>query len=105
LGFANSANIGESCAVFEPTHGSAPKYEHLDPSIVNPIAMFLSACLMLEHLEEIEKSRKIREAIGTVVAEGNVKCYDMMKLVGGPDVFEKGAATTEEMTDAVIAKL
>ena len=105
LGFANSANIGESCAVFEPTHGSAPKYEHLDPSIVNPIAMFLSACLMLEHLEEIEKSQKIRKAIGAVIAEGKVKCYDMMKLVGGPDVIAKGAATTEEMTNAVIKKL
>ncbi len=105
LGFANSANIGETCAVFEPTHGSAPKYEHLDPPIVNPIAMFLSACLMLEHLEEIEKSNRIRKAIGAVIAEGKVKCYDMMKLVGGPDVLSKGAATTLEMTDAVIEKL
>ncbi len=105
LGFANSANIGETCAVFEPTHGSAPKYEHLDPPIVNPIAMFLSACLMLEHLDETEKAQRIRNAIGAVIAEGKVKCYDMMKLVGGPDVITKGAATTHEMTDAVIAKL
>ncbi len=105
LGFANSANIGETCAVFEPTHGSAPKYEHLDPPIINPIAMLLSACLMLEHLEEIETSRRIRNAITAVIAEGKVKCYDMMKLVGGPDVLAKGAATTHEMTDAVIAKL
>ena len=105
LGIANSANIGETCAVFEPTHGSAPKYEHLDPSIVNPIAMLLSACLMLEHLDEIEKAKRIRNAIGAVIAEGKVKCYDMMKLVGGPDVLAKGAATTHEMTDAVIAKL
>ncbi len=105
LGFANSANIGETCAVFEPTHGSAPKYEHLDPSIVNPIAMLLSACLMLEHLDEIEKSRRIRKAIGAVIAEGKVMCYDMMKLVGDPDVLAKGAATTHEMTDAVIEKL
>jgi len=105
LGFANSANIGETCAVFEPTHGSAPKYEHLDPPIVNPIAMLLSACLMLEHLEEIEIALRIRKAIGTVIAEGKIKCYDMMKLIGGPDVFAKGAATTHEMTDAVIAKL
>lgn len=105
LGFANSANIGENCAVFEPTHGSAPKYERLDPPIVNPIAMILSACLMLEHLGDKEKSGKIRKAIGAVIAEGKVKSYDMMKLVGGPDVLAKGAASTHEMTNAIIAKL
>jgi len=105
LGFANSANIGETCAVFEPTHGSAPKYEFLDPPIVNPIAMLLSACLMLEHLKDIKTSQRIRNAITAVIAEGKVKSYDMMKLVGGPDVLAKGAATTHEMTDAVIAKL
>ena len=105
LGFANSANIGETCAVFEPTHGSAPKYENLDPPIVNPIAMILSACLMLEHLEEIDKAQRIRQAVGAVIAEGKVKCYDMKKLVGGPDVIDKGAATTHERTDAIIARL
>jgi isocitrate dehydrogenase (NAD+) len=67
--------------------------------------MILSACLMLEHLEEIERSRRIRKAIGAVIAEGKVKCYDMMKLVGGPGVIAKGASTTHEMTDAVIAQL
>ncbi|MBI3893140.1 MAG: isocitrate/isopropylmalate dehydrogenase family protein, partial [Candidatus Wallbacteria bacterium] len=50
LGFAASANIGDRVAVFEPTHGSAPKYEKLDPPIVNPIAMILSAAMMLEHV-------------------------------------------------------
>jgi 3-isopropylmalate dehydrogenase len=105
LGFANSANIGETCAIFEPTHGSAPKYENLDPSIVNPIAMILSACLMLEYLGEEEKAKKIRDAIGEVIAEGKVRTYDMMRLVGGPDVISKGAATTYQMTDAIIDKL
>lgn len=105
LGFACSANIGEEVAVFEPTHGSAPKYQELNPSIVNPIAMFLSACMMLDHIGETEISDKIRIAIATVIEEGKIKTYDMMKLRGGPDVFEKGACTTQEMTDAVIAKL
>ncbi len=105
LGFANSANIGEDCAIFEPTHGSAPKYEDLDPSIVNPIAMILSACLMLEYLDETEKAKRIRNAIETVIAEQKVRTYDIMRLIGGPDVIAQGAATTQKMTDAIIEKL
>lgn len=105
LGFACSANVGDEVSVFEPTHGSAPKYEELNPSIVNPIAMFLSACMMLDHIGEKEKADKIRTAIAKVIEEGNVKTYDMMKIRGGADVFEKGACTTQAMTDAVIAKL
>lgn len=105
LGFACSANIGDKVAVFEPTHGSAPKYERLNPSIVNPIAMILSACMMLDHLDENEKAAQIRTAISKVIEEGKVKAYDMMKLKGGADVFEKGACTTQEMTDAIISML
>jgi len=105
LGFACSANVGDEVSVFEPTHGSAPKYEELKPSIINPIAMFLSACMMLDHIGEKETADKIRKAIAEVIEEGKAKTYDMMKIRGGADVFEKGACTTEEMTDAVIAKL
>lgn len=105
LGFACSANIGEEVAVFEPTHGSAPKYQELNPSIVNPIAMIMSACMMLEHIGEVEKSERIKKAIANVVEEGKVKTYDMMKLRGGPDVFSKGASSTQQMTDEIIAKL
>jgi len=105
LGFACSANVGNEVAVFEPTHGSAPKYEKLTPSIVNPIAMFLSACMMLDHIGEKVTADKIRNAIAKVIEEGKVKTYDMMKIRGGADVFEKGACTTQEMTDAVIAAL
>jgi 3-isopropylmalate dehydrogenase len=105
LGFACSANVGENCAVFEPTHGSAPKYETLEPSIVNPIAMILSACLMLDHIDERKKADRIRTAIATVIQQGKVRTYDMMRLTGGPGVIEKGAATTRQMTDAVIAQL
>lgn len=105
LGFACSANIGEEVAIFEPTHGSAPKYEKLNPSIVNPIAMFMSAVMMLEHIGENEIAQKIRNAIAKVIEEGKVRTYDMLKLKGGPDVFEKGAVSTQQMTDAVIANL
>jgi len=105
LGFACSANIGKDVAVFEPTHGSAPKYQELNPSIVNPIAMILSACMMLDHLGEDERSQNIRKAVAKVVEEGKVKTYDMLKLKGGPDVFEKGACTTQQMTDEIIKNL
>ncbi len=105
LGFACSANIGEEVAVFEPTHGSAPKYEELNPSIVNPIAMILSACMMLDHIGETEKAVKIRNAIAKVIEEGKVKTYDMMKLRGGADAIDKGAATTQQITDEVISNL
>ncbi len=105
LGFACSANLGKDHAVFEPTHGSAPKYEKLSPSIVNPIAMHLSACMMLDHVGEREKAERIRGAIGAVIKEGRVRTYDMLRLPGGPKVFEQGACTTQQMTDAIIAKL
>ncbi len=105
LGFACSANIGENVSIFEPTHGSAPKYQELNPSIVNPIAMILSACMMLDHLGENTRADKIRTAIAKVVEDGKVKTYDMMKLKGGPDVFAKGACTTQEMTDEIIKNL
>ncbi len=105
LGFACSANIGKKVAVFEPTHGSAPKYEGLSPSIVNPIAMIMSACMMLDHIGETEKAGRIRNAIGAVVAERKVKTYDMLRIPGGPEALTRGAASTTQMTDAIIAKL
>ena len=105
LGFAASGNIGDEVAVFEPTHGSAPKYAELNPPIVNPIAMFLSAVMMLEHVGEIQKAHRIRKAIAEVVREGQVRTYDMMRVPGGPKAVSQGAASTIEMTNAVLAKL
>ncbi len=105
LGFACSANIGREAAVFEPTHGSAPKYEKLSPPIVNPIAMILSACMMLDHVGETDQADRIRNAIGVVVAEGKVRTYDMLRLSGGAEAVNQGAAVTTQMTDAIIAKL
>ena len=105
LGFACSANIGKEVAVFEPTHGSAPKYADYEVSIVNPIAMVLSAVMMLEHIGENSIANNIRNAVTEVIAEGKVKAYDMMKLSGSPEVILKGAASTAQMADAIIAKL
>jgi len=106
LGFACSAQFSsDGIAVFEPTHGSAPKYAGYEISIVNPIAMIESACMMLDFLDEKKTSSKIRKAIAAVIEEGKVKTYDMMKMAGRPDVVKNGAASTSQMTDAIIAKL
>jgi len=105
LGFAASGNIGDTVAVFEPTHGSAPKYAELDPPIVNPIAMILSAAMMVEHVGEADKADHIRNAVAAVVKEGKVRTYDMMRISGGPKSISQGAASTVQMTDAILAKL
>lgn len=107
LGFACSAqfNPETGIGVFEPTHGSAPKYADYDVSIVNPIAMIESACMMLDFIKEYDYAKKIRAAVAEVIEEGKVRTYDMMKMRGKADVIEHGAASTDEMADAVIAKL
>ena len=106
LGFACSAQYSsDGIAVFEPTHGSAPKYAGFDVSIVNPIAMIESACMMLDYLEERGISGRIRKAIAAVIEEGKVRTYDMMKMSGKQEVILNGAASTVQMTDAIISKL
>ncbi len=107
LGFACSAqyNPETGIGVFEPTHGSAPKYADYPVSIVNPIAMVESACMMLDFIDEQAIATRIRIAVAEVVAEGKVQTYDMAKMTGRPDVVEKGAASTTQMADAIIAKL
>jgi 3-isopropylmalate dehydrogenase len=105
LGFACSGNIGQQVAVFEPTHGSAPKYAELDPPIVNPIAMTLSAAMMLDHVAETERANAIRDAVAAVVLEGRVRTYDMLRLRGGPDAIARGAASTTQLTDAILEQL
>jgi 3-isopropylmalate dehydrogenase len=91
LGFAASGNIGDDYAVFEPTHGSAPKYAGMNK--VNPCAMILSAQMMLEWLGESALAGRVQEAVAAVIAEGKVRTYDM-----------GGSATTREMAGAVAAK-
>jgi isocitrate dehydrogenase (NAD+) len=105
LGFACSGNIGDEVAVFEPTHGSAPKYAELSPPIVNPIATILSAAMLLDHVGEEAKARRVRDAVAAVVREGKVRTYDMQRLVGGPKAIQQGAASTPQMTDAILGHL
>ena len=106
LGFACSAQFSsDGIAVFEPTHGSAPKYAGYEVSIVNPIAMIESACMMLDYLDDKKISSKIRKSIAEVIIEGKVRTYDMMKMTGRPEVIKNGAASTIQMTDAIIAGL
>jgi 3-isopropylmalate dehydrogenase len=105
LGFAASGNLGREVAVFEPTHGSAPKYAELNPPIVNPIAMILSGAMMLDHVGETEKAQRVRNAIAQVVREGKVRTYDMMRIAGGAKSIAQGAASTMQMTDAILGCL
>jgi isocitrate dehydrogenase (NAD+) len=107
LGFAASAqyNPDTGVGVFEPTHGSAPKYAGYPVSIVNPIAMTESACMMLDFIDEQNIAIKIRRAVAEVIDEGQVRTYDMARLPGNADVIHRGAASTDEMTAAIIGKL
>ncbi|MCU0455187.1 MAG: isocitrate/isopropylmalate family dehydrogenase [Bacteroidales bacterium] len=106
LGFACSAQFSEDgIAVFEPTHGSAPKYADYSVPIVNPVAMIESACMMLDYLGETEIYSRIRKAVADVILEGKVRTYDMMKMSGRPEVIGEGAASTVQMTDAIIDRL
>jgi isocitrate/isopropylmalate dehydrogenase len=75
LGFACSGNLGDKYALFEPTHGSAPKYAGLYK--VNPVAMLLSVKLMLDWLGEAESAIRLEHAIAAVIAEGRIRTYDM----------------------------
>ena len=98
LGVAPGGNIGDEAAVFEPTHGSAPKYA--GENKVNPMAMMLSGVLMLQHLDELEAAQRLESAIATVIEEGRDVTYDMK-----PNRDDPAAVGTSEVADAVIAKL
>ena len=98
LGVAPGANFGDEVAVFEPTHGSAPKYTGQNK--VNPIAQMLSGMLMLRHLEETEAADRLEGAIADVIAEGRSVTYDMKPRRDDPT-----AVGTSEVADAIIAKL
>ena len=98
LGVAPGGNIGDKAAVFEPTHGSAPKYAGQNK--VNPMAMMLSGVLMLRHLDEMEAATRLENAIAEVIEEGRSVTYDMKPRRDDPT-----AVGTSEVADAVIAKL
>jgi 3-isopropylmalate dehydrogenase len=84
LGFAASGNIGDDFAVFEPTHGSAPKYA--GQYVANPTAMLLATRLMLNWLGETEVAQALEKAIADVIAEGKVRTYDLGGDSGTLDV-------------------
>jgi len=100
LGIAPGANIGAECAVFEPTHGSAPKYAGKD--MANPTAEILSAVLMLNHLGEREAARRILDAVRIVIGEGEKVTYDIKRSVTGST---EGCVGTQAYADALIEHL
>jgi isocitrate dehydrogenase (NAD+) len=98
LGLAPGANLGKEIAVFEPVHGSAPKYKGLNK--VNPLAMILSGVMMLKHLGEAEAARRLETAVAHVIEEGRYVTYDMK-----PSPDDPTAATTSMVADAIIGTL
>jgi len=98
LGVAPGANIGDKAAVFEATHGSAPKYKGQDK--VNPTALILSGVLMLRHLDMMTEADKLENAVAAVIAEGKDVTYDMK-----PNRDDPTAVGTSAMADAIIAKI
>jgi len=86
LGFACAANIGDDYAVFEPTHGSAPKY--YGQNVVNPMAMFLTAKMMLDWLGEAEMAERLEAAVAEVIAEGAIGTYDVKGRGNGNSTTE-----------------
>jgi isocitrate dehydrogenase (NAD+) len=98
LGVAPGANIGDDAALFEPTHGSAPKYKGLNK--VNPVALILSGMMMLRHIGELDAADRLEKAVAQVIAEGKDVTYDMK-----PDRNDPTAVGTSEMADAIIRKL
>jgi isocitrate dehydrogenase (NAD+) len=98
LGLAPGGNFGESIAIFEPTHGSAPKYAGQNK--VNPMAQMLSGMLMLRHLDERDAADNLERAIAAVIREGKSVTYDMK-----PTRSDPSAVGTSQVADAIIEKL
>ena len=98
LGVAPGANLGDEAALFEPTHGSAPKYTGQNK--VNPIAMILSGMLMLRHIGETKAAGRLERAVAKVIAEGKHVTYDMK-----PHRDDPTAVGTSEVADAIIREL
>ncbi len=98
LGVAPGGNIGDDIAVFEATHGSAPKYRGMNK--VNPMAMMFSGVLMLRHLNEDDAADRLENALADVISEGKAVTYDMK-----PNRDDPSAVGTSQVADAVIAKL
>jgi len=98
LGMAPGANIGDEYAVFEPTHGSAPKYKGMNK--VNPAGMILSGVMMLRFLGEKEAADRLERAVAKVIQEGKKVTYDLK-----PTPDDRTAVGTTEMAEAIIKKM
>jgi isocitrate dehydrogenase (NAD+) len=98
LGVAPGANIGDNAAIFEATHGSAPKYK--DMNKVNPTALILSGVMLLRHIGKIEEADKLESAVADVIAEGKDVTYDMKE-----NRDDSTAVGTNQMADAIIKKI
>jgi len=98
LGVAPGANIGDKGAIFEATHGSAPKYAGQNK--VNPCALILSGVLMLEHLGKNAEAKKLEDAVAAVIAEGKYVTYDLKQ-----DRNDPTAVGTNQMADAIIRRI
>lgn len=98
LGVAPGANIGDKVAIFEATHGSAPKYKGLNK--VNPTALILSGVMMLRHIGKTAEADKLESAVAAVIAEGKNVTYDLKQ-----DRNDPTAVGTSEMADAIIEKI
>jgi isocitrate dehydrogenase (NAD+) len=98
LGVTPGANLGDELAIFEPTHGSAPKYKGQNK--VNPMAMILSGAMMLRHLGETKAAEQLEKAVAAVIAEGKNVTYDMK-----PDMPHAKVVGTSQVAEAVIKKL
>jgi len=98
LGVAPGGNIGDELALFEATHGSAPKYKGLNK--INPTAMMLSAVLMLKHINESKAADVLESAIAAIIKEGKYVTYDMK-----PTRDDPSAASTSGMADAIVKKI
>jgi len=98
LGVAPGANIGDNAAIFEATHGSAPKYKDLNK--VNPTALILSGVMLLKHIGKMEEADRLESAVATVIVEGKDVTYDMKENRDDPT-----AVGTNQMADAIIKKI
>jgi isocitrate dehydrogenase (NAD+) len=98
LGLAPGANMGDEIAVFEATHGSAPKYAGQNK--MNPMAMLLSGVMMLRHLKEPEAAKRLEDAIASIIAEGKSVTYDMK-----PERNDPTAVGTSQVADAIINRI
>jgi isocitrate dehydrogenase (NAD+) len=98
LGVAPGANIGDEIALFEPTHGSAPKYTGQNKT--NPMAMILSGVMMLRYLGEVAAADKLEKAIAGIIAQGKSVTYDLK-----PETATEPPVGTSQVADAIIEKL